>query len=146
VISRAIIHIDGPPGAGKTAFVERLVSVLDEWVLAVRCRRDQSLRQARESPSARDPEVRRYRAAGASDAGRFTFPSGRDVADDFFTSRLLTDISDVVVIEGDSPLRDADLQVCSWRRHPRPARPCWSGSVVTALPSSGRRPMPSSGC
>jgi hypothetical protein len=111
VISRAIIHIDGPPGAGKTAFVERLVSVLDEWVLAVRCRRDQSLRQARESPSTRDPEVRRYRAAGASDAGRFTFPSGRDVADDFFTSRLLTDISHVVVVEGDSPLRDADLRV-----------------------------------
>jgi hypothetical protein len=111
VISRAIIHIDGPPGAGKTAFVERLLGVLDEWVLAVRCRRDQSLRQARESPSARDPEVRRYRAAGASDAGRFTFPSGRDVADAFFTSRLLTDISDVVVIEGDSPLRDADLRV-----------------------------------
>ena len=111
MISRAIIHIDGPPGAGKTAFVERLLGVLDEWVLAVRCRRDQSLRQARESPSARDPEVRRYRAAGASDAGRFTFPSGRDVADAFFTSRLLTDISDVVVIEGDSPLRDADLRV-----------------------------------
>jgi molybdopterin-guanine dinucleotide biosynthesis protein len=111
VISRVIIHVDGPPGAGKTAFVERLLGALDEWVLAVRCHRDESLRQARESSSARDPEVRRYRAAGASDAGRFTFPSSRDSADDFFTSRLLTDVSDVVVIEGDSPLRDADLRV-----------------------------------
>jgi hypothetical protein len=111
VISRAIIHIDGAPGAGKTAFVERLLGALDEWVLAVRCRRDESFRQARESSSARDPEVRRYRAAGASDAGRFAFPSGRDAADDFFTSRLLTDVSDVVVIEGDSPLRGADLRV-----------------------------------
>jgi molybdopterin-guanine dinucleotide biosynthesis protein len=111
VISRAIIHIDGPPGAGKTAFVERLLGALDESVLAVRCRRDESLRQARESSSARDPEVRRYRAAGASDAGRFTFPSDRDAADDFFTTRLLTDVSDAVVIEGDSPLRDADLRV-----------------------------------
>jgi hypothetical protein len=111
VISRVIIHVDGPPGAGKTAFVERLLGALDEWVFAVRCRRDESLRQARESSSARDPEVRRYRAAGASDAGRFTFPSSRDAADDFFTSRLLTDVSDVVVIEGDSPLRDADLRV-----------------------------------
>jgi molybdopterin-guanine dinucleotide biosynthesis protein len=110
VISRVIIHVDGPPGAGKTAFVERLLGALDEWVLAVRCRRDESLRQARESSSARDPEVRRYRAAGASDAGRFTFPSGRDAADDFFASRLMTDVSDVVVIEGDSPLRDADLR------------------------------------
>jgi hypothetical protein len=111
VISRAIIHIDGAPGAGKTAFVERLLGALDESVLAVRCRRDESLRHARESWSARDPEVRRYRAAGAPDAGRFTFPSARDAADDFFTSRLLTDVSDAVVIEGDSPLRDADLRV-----------------------------------
>jgi hypothetical protein len=111
VISRAIIHIDGAPGAGKTAFVERLLGALDEWVLAVRCRRDESLRHARESWSASDPEVRRYRAAGASDAGRFTFSSDRDAADDFFTTRLLTDVSDVVVIEGDSPLRDAELRV-----------------------------------
>jgi hypothetical protein len=111
VISRAIIHIDGAPGAGKTAFVERLLGALDESVLAVRCRRDESLRHARESWSARDPEVRRYRAAGAPDAGRFTFPSDRDAADDFFTTRLLTDVSDAVVIEGDSPLRDTDLRV-----------------------------------
>ena len=81
VISRVIIHVDGPPGTGKTTFVERLLGALDEWVLAVRCRRGESLRQARESSSARDPEVRRYRVAGASDAGRFTFPSGRDAAD-----------------------------------------------------------------
>jgi len=111
VISRAIIHIDGAPGAGKTAFVEWLLGALDESVLAVRCRRDESLRHARESWSARDPEVRRYRTAGAPDAGRLTFPSDRDAADDFFTTRLLTDVSDAVVIEGDSPLRDADLRV-----------------------------------
>jgi molybdopterin-guanine dinucleotide biosynthesis protein len=111
VISRVIVHVDGPPEAGKTAFVERLLGALDGWVLAVRCGRDESLRQARESSSARDPEVRRYRAAGASDAGRLAFPAARDSADDFFTSRLLTDVSDVVVIEGDSPLRDADLRV-----------------------------------
>jgi hypothetical protein len=106
-----IVHIDGPPGAGKTAFVERLLGALDEWVLSVRCRRDDALRQAQESSAARDPEVRRYHAAGASDAGRFTFPSGRDVADDFFTSGLMTGVSDVVVVEGDSPLRHADLRV-----------------------------------
>ena len=111
VIFRVVIHVDGPPGAGKTAFIERLLGALDGRVLAVRCRRNESLRQARESSFTRDPEVRRYRAAGASDAGRFTFPSARDSGDDFFTSRLLTDVSDVVVIEGDSPLRDADLRV-----------------------------------
>ena len=111
VISRVIIHVDGPPGAGKTTFVERLLGAVDAWVLAVRCRRDQSLRQARESSSARDPEVRRYRAAGASDAGRFAFPSAWDSADDFYSSRLMTAVSDVVVLGGDSPLCGADLRV-----------------------------------
>jgi uridine kinase len=46
MIPRVIVHIDGPPGAGKTAFVERLLGALDGWVLAVRCRRNESLRQA----------------------------------------------------------------------------------------------------
>jgi adenylate kinase family enzyme len=64
VISRVIIHVDGSPGAGKTTFVERLLGAVDEWALAVRCRRDKSLRYARESSSARAPEMRRYRAAG----------------------------------------------------------------------------------
>jgi len=111
VISRVIIHVDGSPGAGKTTFVERLLGAVDEWALAVRCRRDESLRYARESSSARAPEMRRYRAAGATEAGRFTFPSARDSADDFFSSRLMTAASDIVVIEGDSPLRGADLRV-----------------------------------
>lgn len=111
VISRVIIHVDGSPGAGKTTFVERLLGAVDEWALAVRCRRDESLRYARESSSARAPEMRRYRAAGATEAGRFTFPSDRDAADDFFSSRLMTAASDIVVLEGDSPLRGADLRV-----------------------------------
>ena len=110
VISRVIIHVDGSPGAGKTTFVERLLGGFDEWALAVRCRRDESLRYARESSSARAPEMRRYRAAGATEAGQFTFPSARHSADDFFSSRLMTAASDIVVIEGDSPLRDADLR------------------------------------
>jgi hypothetical protein len=111
VISRVIIHVDGSPGAGKTTFVERLLGAVDEWALAVRCRRDESLRYARESSSPRAPEMRRYRDAGATEAGRFTFPSARDSADDFFSSRLMTAASDTVVIEGDSPLRGADLRV-----------------------------------
>ena len=110
VISRVIIHVDGSPGAGKTTFVERLLGAVDEWALAVRCR-DESLRYARESSSARAPEMRRYRAAGATEAGRFTFPSARDSADDFFSNRLMTAASDIVVIEGDRPLRGADLRV-----------------------------------
>jgi Ni2+-binding GTPase involved in maturation of urease and hydrogenase len=37
MIQRALIHVGGPPGAGKTAFVERLVTGSRHWVLAVRC-------------------------------------------------------------------------------------------------------------
>src|SRR4029450_192116 len=77
VISRVIIHVNGPPGAGKTTFVERLLGAVDEWALAVRCRRDESLRYARESSSARAPEMLRYRAAGATEAGRLTLSSER---------------------------------------------------------------------
>ena len=43
VISRVIIHVDGSPGAGKTTFIERLLGGVDEWALAVRCRRDERL-------------------------------------------------------------------------------------------------------
>jgi ABC-type uncharacterized transport system ATPase subunit len=69
VISRVIIHVDGPPGAGKTTFVERLLGAVDEWALAVRCRRDESLRYARESSSARAPEMRRYARPGRPKQG-----------------------------------------------------------------------------
>jgi ABC-type uncharacterized transport system ATPase subunit len=68
MISRVIIHVDGPAGAGETAFVERLLGALDESELAVRCRRDESLRQARESSAARRGGGRGRRAAGDADA------------------------------------------------------------------------------
>lgn len=33
MIQRTFIHVDGPPGAGKTTFVERLVPGARHWVL-----------------------------------------------------------------------------------------------------------------
>jgi hypothetical protein len=98
MISRAIVHIDGSPGAGRPPSFERLLSALDKWVVAVRAAATTRSREPRESSSARDPEVRRYHAAGASDAGRFAFPSDRDAAGDFFANRLLTDVSDIAVL------------------------------------------------
>ena len=77
MISRVIIQVDGSPGAGKTTFVERLLGAVDEWALAVRCRRDESLRYAREFSSARAPEMRRYRAAGRpKQGGSHSRPTG----------------------------------------------------------------------
>jgi hypothetical protein len=120
MIPRAFVHVDGPPGAGKTTLVERLVVGAGGSVLAVRCCRDASLPSAGEHTGAGDPEVRRYRAAGASGAGRFAFGDDRYAADDFLTTSLVgTDVSDVVVVEGDSPLDGVDLRAFV-ARSPRP--------------------------
>jgi hypothetical protein len=111
MIQRAFIHVDGAPGAGKTAFVERLLAGSRHWVLAVRCRRDPSLRRPREACPSRHPELRRYRDAGASTAGLFTFPPGDLVADDFYNTRLMEDPAQAVVLEGDTPVSAVDLRV-----------------------------------
>jgi hypothetical protein len=111
MIERALIHVDGPPGAGKTAFVERLVAGARHGVLAIRCRSDGTLRQAREACPARHPELRRYRAAGASAAGLFRFPPDALATDDLYSTRLLEDPAQAVVLEGDLPLGGVDLRV-----------------------------------
>jgi len=101
----------GRRGGGKTAFVERLVAGCRHWVLAVRCRRDPTLRRPREACPPRHPELRRYRAVGASAAGLFTFPPGDLAADDFYTTRLLEDPAQAVVLEGNTPVGAVDLRV-----------------------------------
>lgn len=108
---RALIHVGGPKGAGKTTFVEQILGGASEWVLAARCVRDDSLRKARESAPRSHPELRRYREAGASGAAIFTFPEGDIGSDAFFLTHLMEDYSQAVVLEGDSPLTFVDLAV-----------------------------------
>jgi hypothetical protein len=109
VRQRAIVHVGGPPGAGKTALVEALLARTDHMMTAVRCVRDDTLPAPRESHARTDPELRRYAAAGASAAARYTFPGSGDAHDAFFQTDLMQDFSHAVVIEGDCPVEYADL-------------------------------------
>ena len=111
MIERSLIHVAGPPGSGKTAFIEMLLRGIDGPVLVARCVRNDALRGPRESAPKTDSELKRYRAAGASGAARFVFPHGDAAFDDFFTTDLMADYSEAVVLEGDNPLNLADLAV-----------------------------------
>jgi cytidylate kinase len=71
VRQRALIHIGGPSGAGKTTLAEAVIAHAGEDVIiAARCRRDESLTEPCESCSPTDPELGRYLAAGADAAHR----------------------------------------------------------------------------
>jgi hypothetical protein len=111
MIERAIVHVAGPPGSGKTAFIEVMLAGMDALVLAARCVRDDALHQARETTPRTHPELRRYREAGASGAALFSFSGDGIGPDDFFMTDLMTDYSHAVVLEGDSPLGFVDLRV-----------------------------------
>jgi hypothetical protein len=109
VRQRALIHVDGPPGAGKTTLVEVLLAHTDYMITAVRCVRDDTLPEPRESLATIDPEPRRYRVAGAHTAALYAFPATSDAHDAFFQTDLMQDFSHAVVIEGDCPVSFADV-------------------------------------
>ncbi len=111
MIERALIHVAGPAHSGKTAFIEAMLTGLDALVIAARCVRDDTLRQLRQTTPESHPEVRRYREAGAIGAALLTFPGDADLSDSFFTTNLMMDYSEAVVLEGESPLRSVDLLV-----------------------------------
>lgn len=82
--ARALIHVAGPKGAGKTCFVETILAEIGGIILAARCARDDSLRRSREGSPMTHPELRRYRRAGASGAALFVFPQSEIGSDAFF--------------------------------------------------------------
>jgi Ni2+-binding GTPase involved in maturation of urease and hydrogenase len=65
VIERAVIHVGGPAGSGKTTFIEAMLTGSDVLVIAARCVRDDTLRQFLETAPRSHPELRRYHEAGA---------------------------------------------------------------------------------
>jgi hypothetical protein len=111
VISRAYIHVAGPPGAGKTTLIETFLQTSTFSVLVARGRRDDRLRRSRETSPRADDELRRYRRAGATGAAVFTFPPNEASLDDFFETDLMQNYSEAVVIEGDAPPRFGEVTV-----------------------------------
>jgi hypothetical protein len=111
MIERAFVHVGGPPGSGKTTFIEAMLAGADALTLAARCLRDDALAQARESAPRTHPELRRYQQAGAAGAAVYTFSGQQSDTDDFFMTNLMMDYSQAVVLEGDCPLGYVDLSV-----------------------------------
>ncbi|MDA8038628.1 MAG: hypothetical protein M0Z69_05605 [Actinomycetota bacterium] len=111
MIERAFVHVGGPPGSGKTTFIEAMLAGADALALVARCLRDDTLAQARESTPRAHPELRRYRQAGAAGVAAYTFPGQQSGTDDFFMTNLMMNYSQAVVVEGDSPLDYVDLRV-----------------------------------
>lgn len=108
---RALIHVAGPKGAGKTTFIEVMLGTVDRRALAARCVRDDALRHSRETAPKSHPELRRYRRAGAAGAAVFSFPQGDIGSETFYMTDLMSDHSDAAVLEGDNPVAFADLSV-----------------------------------
>ena len=108
---RVVVHVAGPPGSGKTTFVESVLGAVGWLTVAARCVRDDARRHAQETAPKTHPELRRYRDAGASGAALFVFPGRAIGSDAFFMTDLMGDFSQGVVLEGDNPLGYVDLAV-----------------------------------
>jgi len=102
---RALVHVAGPDGAGKTSLIERLRnSNRSELLMVARGVLDDALTREEEGAASTDDELNRYREAGASNVVRYLFPPAERGTDAFFCSDFMTDYSEGVLIEGDSPL------------------------------------------
>ena len=111
VIERALIHVAGPPGAGKTALVVQFLRRAGRLVAAARCIRDDELRVPKESAPTGHAELSAYRAAGADPVALYRFPASHADWDAFCTTNLMTDYFEAVLLEGALPVEWVDLTV-----------------------------------
>ncbi len=107
--ARALVHVGGPLGAGKTTFIERLLNGEVAFALCVRAEREVKLRKSHESAPKAHTELRRYRSSGASAVALYRFPAPS--TDEFFTSDFMQEYSEAVFIEGSCPIDYVDLSV-----------------------------------
>ena len=115
MIERALIHVAGPPGGGKTTLIEQLLAA-ESGASCVRALQDTSLGRERESAPKSHPELRRYWAAGAESVALYRF--GEFNLEAFYDTRVM-ELSVVMLIEGDFATEYAD---CSVFVAPVPAR------------------------
>jgi molybdopterin-guanine dinucleotide biosynthesis protein len=111
MIERTFVQIGGRPKAGKTTLVEHLLRTFDGQASVARCIQADNLREPQETRPVRNVELRRYRAAGASDAVRYRFPASHADTEAFFLTDLMDDFTDSVILEGDRPIPYVDVSV-----------------------------------
>jgi hypothetical protein len=109
VIHRALVHVAGPPGVGKTTLIERLLESELAFATCIRAELDPRLRHEEESAPKRHPELRRYREKGAGAVALYRFP--RPDSEAFYCSSVMEEYSEAIFIEGDCPLDFVDLSV-----------------------------------
>ena len=109
MIHRALIHVAGPAGVGKTALIERLLERKLAFATCVRGERATKLRHEQESAPKGHPELRRYREKGATAVALYRFP--RPDSEGFYCSSVMEEYSEAVFIEGDCPVDYVDLSV-----------------------------------
>ncbi len=106
-MERALIHVGGPGGSGKTALVEAILGATDGPVLAARCVRDDRLGGPGESSPRTHAELRRYLQAGADAVAVFAVPGQMADPISCYETDLMSNYSEAVILEGDNPLEHA---------------------------------------
>lgn len=109
MLLRPWIEVGGQPGAGKTMFIERLLSAGLGLAVCLRAERDPQARTEAATAPAHDAELRRYARAGAAAVARYRFAETGSEA--IYSSDPLQEYSQLVVIEGESPCEWVDCRV-----------------------------------
>lgn len=114
MVERALVHVAGPGGAGKTTLIEALLRSRPGLVNVGRCVRDGRVRTVRETYPADHPELKRYLRAGASLAALLRIPyadAGSGDTDFVYDTRLMEEYAPLIVLEGEHPMWSVDLGV-----------------------------------
>jgi hypothetical protein len=111
MIDRTLIHVTGPAGAGKTAFIEAFLARQDEAVTCVRVNWDEVVDHPQESAPRHHPELHRYRKAGAYAAALYRTPRGDDDVETFYMTDFMQEGTAILLLEGDRPHDCIDLTI-----------------------------------